>query len=591
VVSAHVYVEEDDDQSIADTEILSSMLAEVCKYKQSLTRAFRSAEKGEQRVTSESTRSMASKEGSSPGHAKRGLGRAKSATEVHKRTVSYTKWLEVLGLYMPEFHVSLWAEYGPQLLGPHTTPKLAPGEKPTEASRVFYVTWLARFQVDLQYDTYHTFSSSVLERLYERLLQHTKTLPMAQLFAHFDPDHDGNVARTELADALQALNLGLSKPQLEQLVLFLGVDDDEELSPIEAITLILEKIGPSIRSANRKRAQKRQRVSLVNKGISDDLADDSSLSSTSEAEVKLRKLGALIRDNMQGTMTAFHSIEVQQMFTRADGDGNGVLSRTEATNLLVELQAASGQAAIAEMPEDIEAILAHVDVDGNGTISFVEFLVAFGLEQGDDDIEDETDDESDAKPPLKLDSPFTLSHTQRKSNDGFTCTSSGRMPHENELVSQIAHDVAAALYERIHALQRAFTYLDIHGDGWLASADFEHAILLVLTKFPPRSPPNTAHLRAMASDSDRIERGIAASNAAAEAEAQRRTSSSKTADQLSMRGAEPGSENVVSDASVGALVASLAGSSLSDGKSPPRIDYCGFVLAFVVRDLEGEIIC
>ena len=57
-------------------------------------------------------------------------------------------------------------------------------------------------------------------------------------------------------------------------------------------------------------------------------------------------------------------------------------------------------------------------------------------------------------------------------------------------------------------------------------------------------------------------------------------------------------ELVISNTSVAALVESLNGSSLMDGGggeaegggSNPRVDYCAFIRAFVVRDLEGEII-
>ena len=62
------------------------------------------------------------------------------------RSISYRRWLEVLASYMPEFHKDLWAEYGPKLLGPHTDPPNAGA--PTDETRVLYLPWLARFQVD-----------------------------------------------------------------------------------------------------------------------------------------------------------------------------------------------------------------------------------------------------------------------------------------------------------------------------------------------------------------------------------------------------------------------------------------------------------
>ena len=58
-------------------------------------------------------------------------------------------------------------------------------------------------------------------------------------------------------------------------------------------------------------------------------------------EAKRIELGRLIRGNMQATVRALGSSAVQSIFTRADADGNGVLSRAEATDLLMELQVPS----------------------------------------------------------------------------------------------------------------------------------------------------------------------------------------------------------------------------------------------------------
>ena len=80
-----------------------------------------------------------------------------------------------------------------------------------------------------------------------------------------------------------------------------------------------------------------------------------------------------------------------------------------------------------------------------------------------------------------------------------------------------------------------------------------------LCQVPPRSPPGTAHLR------ESVKRAPAPDGAAEEV-------------------------HEVSPTDIASLVASLVGSSLADGKSPPSIDYCGFVQAFVVRDVEGDLI-
>ena len=75
-------------------------------------------------------------------------------------------------------------------------------------------------------------------------------------------------------------------------------------------------------------------------------------------------------------------------------------------------------------------------------------------------------------------SAFALTPAQGESAVGSEATSGASL----DLVTQIAQSVCAALYERLHALQRAFHYLDVHGNGYISATDFEHAILLVLDK-------------------------------------------------------------------------------------------------------------
>ena len=61
-----------------------------------------------------------------------------------------------------------------------------------------------------------------------------ETFEIEQLFGFFDPDNDGVVRLQELHSALRKLDLGLSRSQLNQLVLSLGYTlGDEEVEPVE----------------------------------------------------------------------------------------------------------------------------------------------------------------------------------------------------------------------------------------------------------------------------------------------------------------------------------------------------------------------
>ena len=178
-----------------------------------------------------------------------------------------------------------------------------------------------------------------------------------------------------------------------------------------AITLLLECIGPSIRGELRKkkkhtvvRAGGGRSASFVldaetNPNLNDLGTSGGTLvaehvevdeATAGQYEAKLRRLGALLRANMAKTVdTMGASSKINAIFANADADGNGVLSRKEATSLLMELQtavASSGEVVVEDEAE-CEALVSHVDIDGNGCISFVEFLVAFGLSDGHD-VED-----------------------------------------------------------------------------------------------------------------------------------------------------------------------------------------------------------
>ena len=198
-LSGVVFVEEEEQSAVTEHDILHSMLDELCKYKLVLASAFVAAETAE--------KEDAAGGGGSGDDGRVALKRRTSG--LNSYTVSYQSWLRVLCTELPEYG-ELWKVYGPRLLGSAKTPQAA--EPPS--CRVSYVAWLNRFHVKLAYETYDAFTHSMLERLYNRLLARTRTMPMAELFAYFDPNHDGKTQPQELVKALRNLELGLSTPQV-----------------------------------------------------------------------------------------------------------------------------------------------------------------------------------------------------------------------------------------------------------------------------------------------------------------------------------------------------------------------------------------
>uniref|UniRef100_A0A7S2MU66 EF-hand domain-containing protein n=1 Tax=Haptolina brevifila TaxID=156173 RepID=A0A7S2MU66_9EUKA len=110
----------------------------------------------------------------------------------------------------------------------------------------------------------------------------------------------------------------------------------------------------------------------------------------------------------------------------------------------------------------------------------------------------------------------------------------------DDVVGQLIRQVCSALYERQHSLQRAFTFLDPSGSGYLKLTEFEQAISLVMTYITPSGHESEAT-----------------------------------------------DNKQVNESQVSALVTSLAGSSLLDAKGE-QIDYVAFIKAFEVIDTEPE---
>ena len=115
--------------------------------------------------------------------------------------------------------------------------------------------------------------------------------------------------------------------------------------------------------------------------------------------------------------------------------------------LIKQLQAACevelfSQAEIAE-------VVRHMDIERDGHITFLEFVHAFGIGDNDDARDDDEVDGIDGAGSL-------------------VCL---------EMMQQIC----SSLFERSHALGKAFHYVDTSGRGYLPPDEFEKAVELVLT--------------------------------------------------------------------------------------------------------------
>lgn len=275
-----------------------------------------------------------------------------------------------------------------------------------------------------------------------------------------------------------------------------------------------------------------------------------------EAERKLMQLARLIKLNMSSAVEAIGSSRVQDIFKRADQNGDGVLSIDEGTQLIRELQGACG--AEVDTPQAAQALLEQIDIDGNGCVSFVEFLIAFGLSDGarSSRAVSFAAEEAAEGAAATAGSPTSAGGGEQQQQDDGGIAS--------DLIQGVCQQIITALYERLHGLQRAFAHLDTKGDGWLGEDDFELALKMVIELVAPRGH----------------DQGDTSSPSASP------TSLHKEASSKGSFRVEP--IESIDVTCVSELVKSLEGSTLTDGKTPMKIDYCAFVQAFGIVDTAED---
>jgi len=342
--------------------------------------------------------------------------------------LEYDRWLKVMCTVLPEFKPLFTGDYGPRLLASDAT---AEAEAAAKGKPVNFMRWLDRFQVVLAIETYGDFKRDVLTRVFEQLKEKTRSMSMTQVLGYFDANNDGAMRMKDIVAVLQDLNLGLPERQLEQLVYELGfVDKDEEVEPVEVLTMLVHGL------ANFQRAQ--SSVEIGEREIED-------RASQQESAGKLEAMRGMIQANKSKVRDAFNGESISALFLKGDSDGDGYLSYEETKKILQNLMTVCGSDICTE--EDLMKLIQYIDLGKDGNITFVEFIAAFGL--------------SDAQRGNFVD-----------------ISSSGDI--SSHLADEMMQQICSALYERSHALHRAFTYLDDRGDGWIEKGDFEEALMLVL---------------------------------------------------------------------------------------------------------------
>jgi len=465
------YLVEPEMKAEAETGIFMSLRMQVCRMKAELTSAFVL----EQTQQNQATADPRFGEGASPNAAEDakplrprrsvshsagaggGAGRgppaefgggclARSASARTGKGVShaalylleYVRWLKVLSSVLPEYQAILPA-YAPRLLATSTD---AGAEAAVRGRPVNFMRWLDRFQVTIAYDNYVDFKRDILQRVLEQIKAKTSGMSMADVLSYFDPKNDGAMRITDVANVLRDLQLGLPERQLQQLVYELGFrDPSEEVEPVEVLTLLLNGL-----SNFKKRAKKLSVTDsppLLAGAATREVSRRSSRSS--EQTSTLEAVRHMLQANKGQVRKALGGESMVHLFSRADTNEDGHLSYAETKKVLVELVALCGGSC--EVSDaHLDDLIKFIDYDGDGNVTFMEFVAAFGLA-----LCPRLDDDNDAED--------ITSH----------------------LADEMMQQICSALYDRTHALQKAFIYLDEKGEGWLPLDDFENALLLVLS--------------------------------------------------------------------------------------------------------------
>jgi hypothetical protein len=346
-----VFCEETNQSDEVNEDILNAMKTQICRFKAELAKAFAQidaelAEKEGRRNTVGNRDSAKSKGSSKKLDSKR---HSSGSARVWKR-IPYERWLKVLEEKLPEYSV-LWRQYASKLQATSSDG----GDEPVPGDPIAYLQWLDRFQVTLDYDKFASFEHAVLSDLYRKL--HARTnLSMAEVLSYFDPDNDGVVRLQELHSALRKLDLGLSRSQLNQLVLSLGYTlGDEEVEPVEIIRGLLAAVAPATKKGSLSysgemplaKGESATPISAATtkRNTSPGVGDgDSSYTLARRAsavlDMKVKRLRDLIMRHKADVTRSFGADGIKELFQKADRGDVGFLTYDDCDVLIKQLQAA-----------------------------------------------------------------------------------------------------------------------------------------------------------------------------------------------------------------------------------------------------------
>ena len=164
--------------------------------------------------------------------------------------------------------------------------------------------------------------------------------PRAELFLEADADKSGFLDRKEFRTVIRTADLNLNSNEIRQIMAQCDENDDGVIEYKEFVPIMVELI----------QSLKAKEEAMMAKDEDDEAA---------RAAAEEQLMYVLPRDELEKIM--------KTVFTKADSDGNGVLDRKEFKKCLKAAE-------LGLTKKDINILLSETDVDGDGMVTYEEFV-------------------------------------------------------------------------------------------------------------------------------------------------------------------------------------------------------------------------
>jgi len=160
------------------------------------------------------------------------------------------------------------------------------------------------------------------------------------MFMRFDTDSSGYLDRKEFRKCMQSAELGLGKKEIRKIMSEADENDDGVLEYREFVPIMVEIVHGLKAKAEAAASQ--------------ELAEEEA-----REAVEMHLLHGMPRDELEAMM--------EGIFKAADSDGSGILDRKEFAKCLKSAE-------LGLTRKEINLLLSECDVDGDGNISYAEFM-------------------------------------------------------------------------------------------------------------------------------------------------------------------------------------------------------------------------